>query len=97
MLESQTRQVHMSANVQTDPNLTEKVSRFHVGVARKALCPLRKANKTKLIVEAGFRKLPSRRPRHFMFGAQPLTQPFAGIPQCYVTFAFALWLDQAIP
>lgn len=49
---------------------------------RKAARPLRSPNQTKKMGKAGFRKLPDRRPCHFLFGAEPLTKPFTGMSSC---------------
>ena len=57
--------------------LSEKGSR---GRPRKAAGPRGKADQTQHIMQGGFRKLPGRRPGHFVLGAQPLTQPFPGMP-----------------
>ena len=57
--------------------LPEEASRFR---SREAALPLGKPDKSKRGVQALGRKSPEPRPRHFMFVAQPLTQPFAGMP-----------------
>src|SRR5665213_1671052 len=65
--------------------LSEETSRFR---PQKAARPLRKPNKTKRIVQGFVRKSPGRRPCHFVFGTQPLTQPLAGMSfHCPIGFA----------
>ena len=56
--------------------LSEKGSRCR---PREIARPLGKADKTSHSVQGGFRKPFGRRPRHFVLGTQPLTQPFAGV------------------
>ena len=56
--------------------LSEKESRFR---PRKVAGPLGKPDQTKLVVQGSVRKLLDRRPRHLVFGAQPLAQPLTSV------------------
>ena len=56
--------------------LPEEVSRFRT---RKAASPASKPNQPKRGVQAFGRKSPEAGPCHFVFNAQPLTKPLAGM------------------
>src|SRR5580658_9762002 len=65
--------------------LSEEASRFR---PRKAARPPSEPDKTKLVVQASFRKPPGRRPCRLVFGTQPPTQPSASMSfQRFVGFA----------